>query len=552
MKTVDARIEELEMQIRQLKFEIARKPAREAAPLAPRHGRFLGTTASELNGDGLTVDVTAYLWSATDAEWQETTTIIEDVRAFDDNTPIPLDTKVYVFWYETTWVLLPAGASDLVWFYLLEPLYLDDTVYLNPRNVKAMISSPGAEEPGPEIQIYDSYRYPFHILDLPTGAFNGFIGHKGCAVRLPFDYTAPGESAVWYLSLDALWWLNAGTVALDIDGDVTGAVTWPTVTPGTLNPDAASDFLANLQTEIDATIGAGNCVASLVNGYGSAPADLQLRFIGTYVNVAVPVSVDSFSHDGTGTEPTVVAQNEGSSTPVTRPAYGIIWMERMPQWIEFITTEDMSASTPGAVAVDILHFDNQGRFAPTVPVDPHASTFPVPNHEVVYDNTSTELVNARRFNDVVNDCRGYAVYDNHNNRYLIQHCQRQVMFLTGQAGMCPGDEGNPTIGTLTAHPVGEHIGGIGTSTVAAFNNLGLASLSGDAVAARRISNDLRGELGNDPIWEVINVTPHAVDLVTNIALGTVLEQTKITVYVYRCDTDDTTTTVAAITQCPSP
>lgn len=114
MTPVEKRLELLERRSAQQDREIValRKEARQASPLSTRHGRFVGITAEELNEDG-TVDVTVWYWgTVAQDEWREGP-VIENVRAFDETTVIPLSAKVYVFHYENTWVLLPLE-SDIV------------------------------------------------------------------------------------------------------------------------------------------------------------------------------------------------------------------------------------------------------------------------------------------------------------------------------------------------------------------------------------------------------------------------------------------------------
>lgn len=130
MKTVDQRLSEAERTIAQLLRDTARKPAREAAPLAPRHGKFLGITREDFTqgvDDFFSVDV--WIWSETDQEWRKVPDLIIEARDWflNDGEEVQKETKVKVEWYETTWVVT--------------------AMYCSPTDLDAYksLASPGAE-----------------------------------------------------------------------------------------------------------------------------------------------------------------------------------------------------------------------------------------------------------------------------------------------------------------------------------------------------------------------------------------------------------------------
>lgn len=457
------------------------------------------------------------------------------------------------------------SGSSITMFYLLERLYLDreqPAGVTHPNNVKAKSWSLDPDFEGEDIQVYDPYNYGAWIGSTPIyGMFNGFIGFRGCAVKLPFDYEADGESALWMLSLDSNWWKDAGEVVLEINGDNTGTIVWPhddfNYPPPLTDPDAANTFLANLQAELDSLLGVNSCNATFINDYPGLPVTIQLQFGSSSANMAITVSIDSWSNeDGTATEPTLLEINGGSDEPVIRPAYEIIWMERMPQWIEFTTTSRMSEIEPGAVTVTITKFDNQGKFADIIlapPIPPYETAIPVPNPNIVYDSGD-------RFLDVRTDCKGYATYDNHLDKYFVQQCQRMCIFIYGTlitSQMCPTDEENPTVNILEANKwqTGEFVADPPeTAEQAVLNTAKLAGINGDVVLLRRITNDIPdATITDDPIWEIVNVQPHEFEFVTDVALDTsALIQTKVTGFAYWCGAGETTTTIVGISECPPP
>jgi len=109
MKTLENRVAELELKLAQALREIARRPVREAMPLAPRHGRWFGVTqASFTKGSDTFVDVEIWIYSTADDAWAASGEIVASkVRDWflNDGEVIEAGTKVRIDWYESTWVL---------------------------------------------------------------------------------------------------------------------------------------------------------------------------------------------------------------------------------------------------------------------------------------------------------------------------------------------------------------------------------------------------------------------------------------------------------------
>lgn len=111
MKTLENQVAELRQQIEQLKREIARKPAREAAPLTPRHGRFFGITRKDFEqGVDEFFEVDVYIWSPTLNKWRKVPVEpLGFIQARDwflnEGETVEKLTKVKIEWYETTWVV---------------------------------------------------------------------------------------------------------------------------------------------------------------------------------------------------------------------------------------------------------------------------------------------------------------------------------------------------------------------------------------------------------------------------------------------------------------
>ena len=195
MTPLEKRVAELEMEIRQLKFENARKPAREAAPLAPRHGRFVGKTNAAVGAAG-DVDVTVWIWSATDTAWEATATVISDVLPLGMTLGQVLaeDSSVYVFWYETTWCLIPLEFEGIVRFELTGTLSLT-----GHAPAETLVYAAGSwTKSGLELEVYDWYG--------PEGMWNGISGYQGFCVRRPdvFVDTAPDPDET-RPSYDIIW-----------------------------------------------------------------------------------------------------------------------------------------------------------------------------------------------------------------------------------------------------------------------------------------------------------------------------------------------------------
>lgn len=108
MKSMEKRVEELEIKLAQTQRELARKPSREAMPLPTRKGWFLGIVREDFTqGTDTFVSVDLWIWSGTDNAWRRATGLFINARDWflNDGETLAKDTKVKIEWYETTWVV---------------------------------------------------------------------------------------------------------------------------------------------------------------------------------------------------------------------------------------------------------------------------------------------------------------------------------------------------------------------------------------------------------------------------------------------------------------
>jgi len=208
-----------------------------------------------------------------------------------------------------------------------------------------------------------------------------------------------------------------------------------------------------------------------------------------------------------------------------RPAYDIIWMERIAQEIQFTTTEYMGQSTAGRVAVTVDWYDGQG-------VDPGS---------VIARDI------AGQFPDVPSGAKGTAVYDNHNGYYRIVSCQRVVriakMLLNGAC--CATS--TATVDGFVGRPQGDDVLDPPTVPTTVNNPRAHAGIDNDEVLVVRINNTV-----NSLTWEIFDIDLHAVDVITTVEIsgGNLQFKTKTT-YVEQCSTAESSpTTIAATTTCP--
>jgi hypothetical protein len=141
MRTVENRIAEMERTIAQLKYELtARKPSREAMPLSPRRGWWLGITRKDYTQGGAAefIEVDIYLWHPDIEKWRKVTGLPAPgfIQARDwflnEDEEIEKKTKVRVDYYETTWVVTAA--------------------YCSPTDLDEFKPSPGSQSPGEQEQ----------------------------------------------------------------------------------------------------------------------------------------------------------------------------------------------------------------------------------------------------------------------------------------------------------------------------------------------------------------------------------------------------------------
>lgn len=108
MKTLDNRIADVERRLEQVRREVARKPAREAAQPSARRGWFLGITREDFTqGVDTLFSVDVWIWSETLQKWRKVPGMVIQARDWFLNADetVEKDTKVKVEWYETTWVV---------------------------------------------------------------------------------------------------------------------------------------------------------------------------------------------------------------------------------------------------------------------------------------------------------------------------------------------------------------------------------------------------------------------------------------------------------------
>lgn len=108
MKTPEQRIAELERTVMQLQRDLAGKPSREAMPLTPRKGWFLGITRENFTkGTDEFYQLDIWTWSATLSQWRKFPGPVFLARDWflNDGETVDKETKVKVEWYETTWVV---------------------------------------------------------------------------------------------------------------------------------------------------------------------------------------------------------------------------------------------------------------------------------------------------------------------------------------------------------------------------------------------------------------------------------------------------------------
>lgn len=114
-KTLEELLSEMRQEIAQLKREISRKPARDATPIAPRRGWWLGVTHTSLS-PGSTCTVAIWHWSIEDTKWipaldtddEPLTVTAQDWFLNSTDDAIAVGTKVRVDRYDNVWYVAAA------------------------------------------------------------------------------------------------------------------------------------------------------------------------------------------------------------------------------------------------------------------------------------------------------------------------------------------------------------------------------------------------------------------------------------------------------------
>jgi hypothetical protein len=545
MTPMEKRVELLERSNAQLGREVSllRKEARPAMPIPPRHGRWLGITATELNEDEISIDVTIHIIKS-DGEWDATTTVLEEVRAFDDDTPIPLGEKVYVFWYENAWVLMPMAEASVE---IVE-------VYYSGASPGDIVAPTGGYHPG-RIRSYsgtDTYTIGEDIWIQFADGFDGYPNDDGAILACNGENYGPAkptgetwgegenERPVYVPICDerSFVGVTGSPIARYATGSVALLHSTTFASAGIAKTGKAlQDIPANSVVKI--TRRAGVWMIELLDktlihfelidellltgtGSGHAKAKL-LEWNGTaWVDSTIEIEVyDWFPGMWNGlsgyrgwaeyrpTPHTDLGEDEEDpEDDVLRTAYEIIWMERPAQLIKFVSTGPMD---DGELPVTVSWFDWQGR-------DPGSSV-------TVYDPQG-------RYPDVHEGASGVAYYNNKDKRYEILDCQRIVekaeAVLTED---CCGSAA--TFDTFVGKPCGEYVGDPPTEPTSASNPCGDAGMTGDVVTLRRISNAMP-----NPAWEVVSITKVVVAIPTAFRLeGNELQYQTTNFYAQRCTTE---------------
>ena len=445
------------------------------------------------------------------------------------------------------------GASDVVFFVLTETLRINknepnhataSTIYLDPETGDTTTTDDSFP-----IEVFDIYKG----IDTPTkGMFNGYSGYKGCAVKTGEVYEADGRNAIVGLTIPADWWDDAGEFVLSIDGNSTGTINFP----NDVFPQTVEDFDTNLSGGVTTAIGSGQVSFRWHRTNAGASVYLEIEFIDTHANMAVPVSLTSWSHTSSVSPPVVSTVTTGTSTPFTLPRYEIIWMERPAQWVDVEATAYMAEFTELQIThwtaeVDVNLYDNQGKFPNSVP-----------SWGIAYANTEDPgigVVDSREFGDVITGCVIHLKFDNENERYVIDSAEHMVERATAYLSetACGGEgEFAVAITTFSGISVGQFNALPSDSPTSALNPNFLPGKNGDKVLLRRVSSEITFDgVTNNPdygfLWEVVNVDPHEVtlDLGTHVE-GTQLVKQTLLVKVWTCAEPESVVIGETTEDCP--
>jgi len=443
-------------------------------------------------------------------------------------------------WIEDDWEIEQGDGAKIIRFELAENLYLnesDGTVHPNHARAYKLQFDAGAnswEQVFDDCVVYDWYRDSELADPILTGTslnmWNGFKGYRGMAVQRPENYTADGTNAKSILTFSGGVG-SACTVDLELNGSPVATVSFD---GSAVNPLLeVQAFIDDLVGELLTTAGgvAGDIKVVILSNYPDR-IQVELTFQNGLEFSPQAITLDS----STGfSSVSIESIQSGGGDPVDLPAYDIVWMERIAQWITFTTQEYMGDTAANQVRVSIGvggsygHYDNQGR---------HPS--PITEELVVHDISSSE-----RWKCIHDGAQGYAVYNNRDRKYVIVDSQEIAIFAfaNASADFC-GNSSTPTITSFLAYDTeGRFVGQPKTAPTTASNSVKTAALSGDYLALRRFS-------GTNS-WEIIAAEKHAV----NVAVSVTDETSKLTyqtrtVYVNICDVTETDNDIVTIDDCP--
>lgn len=427
------------------------------------------------------------------------------------------------------------GSTDVIHFELTDDLFLDTEQPNNFARASKLefIEGDNAWQNSTECVVYDHYRD-----DASSGArtnrgmWNGYPGYRGMAIKRPTNYTAEGWNAKHTISV-ASWFDDPGTFTLDVNGGTTGTISWD----GSDVSALANGIESAILTEIGGTT--GDVTVRVERDYGNAML-FYVEFTGDFELMPVSLDVSGASHPSM-VNPAAETLNPGSSSPVDLPAYDIIWMERPAQWISFTTDEYYGETTAGQIAATIEALDDQG-------------VVPFIGSSVVYLHGDSESLPSDRWEDVHKFAKGYATYDNHTRRYVIQNCQRVAILaqaiLDEDSCPLPGVGADTYVTDFTINPTGDFVGEPDSvpDPMGVLNPMGIPGAAGDYVMLRRRYNNASGV--EALLWEVVNIQPHYMTMVTDISIsGGELFFTYKDVYVYSCDQSTDPQVIAETTEC---
>lgn len=361
------------------------------------------------------------------------------------------------------------------------------------------------------VQVYHSSSGQYDVVSA-----NGDGLHSGRIKRV-VDGTMTTFDNIWILFVDEFDTLTGNVVAINQDyygparysGTFTsGADQRPlyVVRRGGIGTDV-------VRFELTATLAlSGNAEAKLMQPDGSGAWEVTDPVVE--IQVYDPFGGEGMWNGVSGYQGYAIPRGQSYLDTVpdpdeTRPAYDIVWMERIAQEIQFTTTEYMGASTAGRVAVTVNWYDGQG-------TDPGSVIARDPQGQ---------------FPDVHSGAKGTAVYDNHNGYYRIVSCQRVAIFAEAllTADSCGS---SMSIDNFTIRPCGDHVGAPPTTPTAPSNLHDFAGLDNDKVSLRRINNTMP-----EPTWDVIAIDVHAKTVMVDVQVtGLTLQKKEITIYTQVCTT----------------